>query len=232
MVVNKFVNDGCSRFESPQGWDIHTAYYYVYLYNYSYIYIETIDILYVHLGCDLEEQLNCIAGSIGSIISVCRWSHPIWTHLSRHLPRPRRHESGKLKMNRRNWCRVLRESPWIPGVFRISSGWGWMGCCLVWSQWMTHPYTCLSRWIFHVELPRTRTYTAQRVLGKGSFGVVYQAWWIGAGDAKVWHRMKEVGDQQSLDPSKHASFLPSLSPRNPGASFVEPTSYQKFSCAA
>ena len=39
MVVNEFVNDGCSRFESPQGWDIHTAYYYVYLYNYSYIYI-------------------------------------------------------------------------------------------------------------------------------------------------------------------------------------------------
>ena len=40
-----------------------------------------------------------------------------------------------------------------------------------------HLFTCwLSRWIFHVELPRTRTYTAQRVLGKGSFGVVYQAW--------------------------------------------------------
>lgn len=71
-----------------------------------------INILYLHCiflsGCDLE-QLNCIASSTGSIISA---GDPTPCGLAfSHLPRPRRHESGKLKMNRRNWCRVLRESP-------------------------------------------------------------------------------------------------------------------------
>ena len=124
------VNDGCSRFESPQGWDVHTAYYYIYhLSIYSLIYS-------IYIVSTSRLWLGAV-----ELHSWFHWIYHLCLQLIPPIPRPRRHESGKLKMNRQNWCRVLRE-PWIPGVFRISSGWGWMGCCLVWSQWMTHPCTC------------------------------------------------------------------------------------------
>ena len=105
---------------------------YCILLHLSSIYI-LINILYLHCiflsGCDLEEQLNCIAGSIGSIISVCRWSHPMWTHL---FPPPKAAPTRKRKAEDEPPELVSSpQSPWIPGLFRISSGW----CCLVWSHW-------------------------------------------------------------------------------------------------
>lgn len=110
------VNDGCSRFESPQGWDVHTVYYYIYhLSIYSLIYS-------IYIVSTSRLWLGAV-----ELHSWFHWIYHLCLQLIPPIPRPRRHESGKLKMNRQNWCRVLRESMGIPMNPRSFQDLQWMG---------------------------------------------------------------------------------------------------------